>query len=229
MFARMAQLDSRTCLFACLASTLWLSCGGTPPPPKRGVLERDVSSWKFRRYQQVQEVEVWIEGNTAVAHTASYVRAAAEKEGRIKDGDLVNAFVTRYQDDRGVLRAVVVFARRLAQESGYEIEEDKRKGVRLITIKGRDEAWVLWPARGHVVKLGGRYLAEVPDALIDIYGERYPSRMTSGMLDGPLPPEEVPAGKGDKDQEGVESDSPTPDWQKYKPGELDTPNQDEED
>lgn len=217
----MAQLDSRTYLSTCLlAATLWLGCGGTQPPPQRGVLERDVSSWKFRRYQQLQEVEVWVEGNAAVAHTASYVRAAAEKEGRIGDGDLVNAFVTRYQNERGVLRAVAVFARRLAGESGYEIEEDKREGVRLVVIRGHDEAWVMWPAGDHVVKLGGRYLAEVPDALIEAYGKRYRSRMTSSLLDGPLPPDEPPPDKDRQEQEELESDSPTPDWQKYKPGQI---------
>lgn len=228
MFAAMVQISSRNDQilrlfgFVSIAAVglVALACGGAPPPPKRGVVEHDVSSWKFRRYQEMQEVEVWVADNSAVAHTASYVRARAEKEGRIGDGDILNAFVTRYQSERGVLRATVVFVRRLAQESGYQIEEDKRAGVRLFTIAGHDESWVMWPSRGHVVKLGGRYVDAVPDAIIDAYGERYPSTLQNGMLDGPLPEVEPGPAKGDG-KPAYNPENPAPDWKKYNSGDVD--------
>lgn len=191
------------------------ACGGTPPPPKRGVLEHNVANWRFRRYQQLQDVEVWVKGNAAVAHTSSYLRGEAEKKGDIGDKDLVNAFVTRYQQDRGIVRATIVFARRLVQESGYKIDEDKLGGVYLLTISGHDENWVIWPAKNHVIKLGGRYLENVPRALIKAYGERYPSQLKDGMLDGPLP-EDPDADKKDDDKEKYDPDNPAPDWDQYK-------------
>jgi len=43
-------------------------------------------------------------------------------------------FVTRYATTDGVIRATVKFARRLAQEGGYQVEEDKIAGARTLTI-----------------------------------------------------------------------------------------------
>lgn len=197
----------------CLAFVI-VACGGTPPPPKRGILEHNIDGWKFRRYQQLQDVEVWVKNNTAVAHTSSYVRGSAEKKGSIGDDDLINAFVTRYQEDRGIVRATIVFARRLVQESGYKVDEDERGGVFLLTVSGPNENWVVWPAKKHVIKLGGRYVDKVPKGLIKAYGERYPSRLKNGMLDGPLPEEtEV---EDDEPKDEYNPDNPTPDWKVYK-------------
>lgn len=206
-----------TCVIApAIALNLALAaCGGTPPPPERGVLEHNIESWRFRRYQQLQDVEVWVKDNAAVAHTSSYLRGSSEKQGRIGDKDLINAFVTRYAEDRGVLRATIVFARRLVQESGYKVDEDKLGGVRVLTISGHDENWVLWPASKHVVKLGGRYVEKVPKSLIEAYGERYPSRLKDGMLDGPLPPEDGASPRKDGEEE-YDPDNPKPDWEQYK-------------
>lgn len=217
----MSQACLATIRRALLASTtlLFVACGGSPPPPARGVLEQNVSSWKFRRYQALQDVEVWVSGNKALAHTASYVRGDAEKAGQLETSDVVNAFVTRYERDQGILRAVIKFARRLAQESGYVVEERKQSGVRLIAITGPDEKWVLWPATSHVVKIGGRELESVPGALVEAYGERYPSRLGEGMLEGPLPEEPSPDEQA-PEQEPYDPDNPTPDWKDYKPGEL---------
>ncbi len=60
-------------------------CGGHPPQPKRGVVEADLGPWKFRRFQPVLDVEVWVENNKAEAFTASYIADAAEKAGHIDD------------------------------------------------------------------------------------------------------------------------------------------------
>jgi hypothetical protein len=203
---------------------LLVACGSKPPPPARGVIETDLGSWQFRRYQALHDVEVWVPDNQALAHTASYVRGEAAKTGRLALSDVVNVFVTRYQREPGILRALIKFARRLAQESGYVVEERKQGGVRLIAITGPDEKWVLWPARGHVVKIGGRELDAVPTALIKAYGERYPSRLDSGMLDGPLPEEPTPDERAPA-RSPYDPDHPTPDWDgsRRTPGEIEMP------
>lgn len=163
-----------------------VACGGTLPPPQRRVIENDLGAWRFRRYQHVVDVEVWVEGNPAVAHTASYVRDEAEKSGRITDQDVVNAFVTEYKREAGVTAALVRFARRVALESGYVVEEREIEGVRVVAIRGHGETWTFWPSGRFVVKVGGRGLAEVPGRLIEAYAERYPSRLREGALDAPL-------------------------------------------
>ncbi len=179
-----------------LLAGLGPGCGGRPPIPKRGVVESDLGGWKFRRYQPVLDVEVYVGANPAEAYTASYVRDEAEKRGRIEDADLVNVFVTRYQKAPGVLRETVRFARRLAQEAGYTVEEGKVGGVRALTITGNGEAWVMWAASRHVVKVGGRGRDGVPAGMVEAYGDRYPSVLPSGVLEGALPEPELEAGEG---------------------------------
>lgn len=163
------------------------ACGGAERPPPRGVIENDVGGWSFRRYQSVLDVEVWVTDNRAVAHTASYALKEAEKRGRLGDDDVVSAFVTRYDADDGVDRALVRFVRRLASESGYRIEERTVSGVRLIEVRGAGEVWATWPSARHVVKIGGPRRAAIPEALIAAYAKRYPSRLAEGALEAPLP------------------------------------------
>ncbi|HWM87815.1 MAG TPA: hypothetical protein VNO33_18300 [Kofleriaceae bacterium] len=151
------------------------------------MIENDVGGWSFRRYQSVLDVEVWVSDNNAVAHTASYAHKDAEKRGRLSDEDVVSAFVTRYDSDQGIERALVQFARRLSGESGYRVAEREVGGVRLIEIRAAGEAWAMWPARQHVIKIGGPGRESIPEALVEAYGERYPSGLDSGALDAPLP------------------------------------------
>ena len=153
------------------------ACGGKPPVPKRGVVERDLGSWKFRRFQgPLLDVEVWIDGNKGEAFSASYITNEAEKRGQIEDQDLVNVTVTRYERPDGIVRETVKLVRRLAQEKGYQVDEDKIGGVRVLTIKGPGEAWVIWPSKTHVVKVGGQGRTEVPKAMVESYGDRFPSQ-----------------------------------------------------
>ena len=184
-------------------------------------MEQNVGSWNFRRYQQVLDIEVWVDQNKAVAYTASYARASAEKRGRLERGDVVNAFVTRYDSDDGVLRSVVKFARRLAQESGYVVEEKGIGGVRVIHISGHGETWALWSSKLHVVKIGGRDVDSIPSDLVKAYAKRYPSRIASGVLEGPLPP--GPAEKRLDPDEPYDSDNPKPDWDQYDSDSVGTP------
>jgi hypothetical protein len=202
-----------------------LGCGGHPPIPARGVVETDLGSWKFRRFQgPLLDVEVWVEGNRAEAYSASYITAAAEQRGRIEDRDLVNVFVTRYDSPDGVVRATVKLARRLAQDGGYQVEEDKIGGARALTIVGRGEAWVMWPSTKHVVKIGGRGRKDVPAAMVAQYADRYPSQLPGGSLEGPLPP-----GPGDApvkpriDKPQYDPGNPHPDVEHYDPNKVKLP------
>lgn len=195
----------------CLAIVLPFlgGCGGPSKPPKRGVIESDVDAWGFRRYQSVLDVEVWVAKNKAVAHTASYARKSSEKKGRIGETDVVNVFVTRYEKDKGVRRSLVVFVRRLAQQSGYKVNEKRVSGVRVFTVKGPAEYWVFWAAKRHVIKIGGAGLEKVPGDLVEAYDERYASRLKSGSLEGPLP--EGPKTPEVK-EEPFDPDNPKPEW-----------------
>jgi hypothetical protein len=198
------------------------ACGGHPPIPRRGVVEADLGSWKFRRFQgPLLDVEVWVEGNKAEAYSASYITAASEQRGRINDNDLVNVFVTRYETPEGVVRATVKLARRLAQEGGYQVEEDKIGGARTLTITGRGEAWVMWPSKLHVVKVGGRGRSEVPRSMVENYVDRYPSQLPGGSLEGPLPPgrDDTPA-KSRVEKPDYDANNPHPDVEHYDPNKV---------
>ncbi len=184
-----------------LGLTVGSGCAGAERPPPRGVIENDVGGWSFRRYQSVLDVEVWVSDNRAVAHTASYARKEAEKRGRLGDDDVVSAFVTRYDSDDGVDRALVQFVRRLASESGYRVEERSVDGVRLIEVRGAGEVWATWPSTRHVVKIGGPRRGAIPEALIAAYARRYPSHLAEGALDAPLP---------GADEPGLAPDQPAP-------------------
>ena len=195
------------------------ACGGASPPPQRGVLERNIDTWNYRRFQRVLDVEVWVAKNDAIAYTASYVRDRAEKEGRLEDGDVVNAFVTRYQRNRGILRSLVKFVRRLEQDSGYAVEERSKAGVRIIWITGRNEAWALWMSNQHIVKIGGRGMKNVPDDVIEAYGDSYPSRLKEGLLEGPLP--SGPDFQVDESDPDYDPNNPSPDWDAYETSDPD--------
>jgi hypothetical protein len=205
------------------------ACGGHPPIPRRGVVETDLGSWKFRRFQgPLLDVEVWVDGNKAEAYSASYITSAAEQRGRIDDNDLVNVFVTRYETSDGVVRATVKLARRLAQEGGYQVEEDKIAGARTLTITGRGEAWVMWPSNQHVVKVGGRGRSAVPASMVENYVDRYPSQLPGGALEGALPPGRddtpVKSGRpGASEKPQYDAKNPHPDIEHYDPNKVKIP------
>jgi hypothetical protein len=213
-------------LFVAVVLTAF-ACGGHPPIPKRGVVESDLGLWKFRRFQgPLLDVEVWVDGNKAEAYSASYITASAEQRGHIEDKDLVNVFVTRYQNADGVVRATVKLARRLAQDGGYQVEEDKIAGARTLTIVGHGEAWVMWPSAKHVVKVGGRGRSDVPKAMVETYVDRYPSQLPGGALEGALPPgpEDAPA-KEKVEKAPYDPNNPHPDIDHYDPNKVKIPNQ----
>jgi hypothetical protein len=200
------------------------ACGGHPPIPKRGVVEADLGSWKFRRFQgPLLDVEVWIDGNKGEAFSASYITNDAEKRGHIEDKDLVNVTVTRYERPDGVVRETVKLVRRLAQEKGYQVDENKIGGIRALTIVGPGEAWVMWPSKTHVVKVGGQGRTSVPASMVESYGDRFPSQLPGGSLEGPLPagPEEKP--KAGPEKPTYDPNNPTPDLDRYDPKKVKIP------
>lgn len=185
--------------------------------PVRGVVEADLGGWKFRRFQPLLDVEVWIANNDAKAFAASYASGAAEARGHLANTDIVNVFVTRYAKQDGIVRETVKLARRLAAEKGYRVDEAKLGGARVLTITGADEAWVLWPSALHVVKLGGVGRTDVPGSLVREYAARYPSKLPGGSLEGALPPgPETPADPSDP-KPAYDVDNPRPDLEKYDP------------
>ncbi len=204
-----------------LATAAAVACGGRAPPPKRGVVESDLGGWKFRRFQPLLDIEVWVQDNTAEAFAASYVSAAAEARGQLQNTDIVNVFVTRYAKDDGIVRETVRLARRLAAEKGYRVDEAKIAGTRVLTIAGNDESWVLWPATLHVVKVGGVGRTEVPESLVEAYAERYASRLPGGALEGALPP--GPGQKPASEKPAYDSANPKPDLEKYDPDAVKIP------
>jgi len=206
-----------------VALVLLVGCGGQKPIPKRLVVEGDLGSWHYRRFQgPLLDVEVWIDGNKGEAYSASYITADAEKRGRIEDKDLVNVTVTSYERPDGVVRETVKLVRRLAQEKGYQVDEEKISGVRALTIKGPSEAWVMWPSKKHVVKVGGQGRTSVPGAVVESYGDRYPSKLPGGSLEGPLPPgPETKPKTGPKEK--YDPNNPHPDLDRYDPDRVKIP------
>jgi len=193
-----------------LVASLCLACGGPDTPPKRGVLERDVEAWGFRRYQSVLDPEVWVKENRSRGFTASYARKQAEKRGRLGERDVVNAFVTRFKSHDGLIAALVRFARRLAQESGYSVEEDSLYGTRVIMISGHGERWAWWVSKKHILKLGGRGVEKVPKDLVEAYADYYPSALKQGVLDSELEPVSEPK----LETEEYDPDNPKTSWQR---------------
>ena len=178
-----------------LSILLAVACGGRLPPPKRRVIESDIEGWTFARYQKSVDVEVYVPENTGVAHAASYRLEEAARRGVITDADVVNAIVTEYERRDGVEVAVIRFARRLAQESGYTVDESKVGGQRVFRVGGHGEAWAFWSSGRYVVKIGGRGRERIPGEVIEEYGRRYPSAVKRGALDEPLPEEDEPPKK----------------------------------
>lgn len=198
-------------------------CGSRPPVPKRLVVEADLGGWKFRRFQgPLLDIEVWVAGNKGEAYSASYITAASEKRGRIGEEDLVNVTVTRYERPDGVVRETVKLVRRLAAERGYQATEQKIEGVRALSIEGPGEAWVIWPSGKYVVKVGGQGRQTIPASVVERYGDRYPSGLPGGALEGALPP--GPADRPNPEgKEPYDPSNPKPDLEHYDPKKVKVP------
>ena len=200
------------------------ACGGHPPVPERGVVQADLGGWKYKRFQgPLLDPEVWVDKNRGETNTASYITADAEKRGHIDDKDLVNVSVTKYEKPDGVVRATVKFVRRLAQEQGYTVDETKIGGERMISVVGRSEAWVMWPSKLYVVKVGARNRSDVPKGMVEEYAARFPSQLPGGALEGPLPPGPEDEPQKEKPKDPYDPKNPQPDIDKYDPKKVTIP------
>lgn len=159
----------RTPILLLLALALALAFGAACAPklPPRFVTEKDVGDYKFRRYQQVLDIELAIEGNPAVGHTATYV-----KGGKVIR--VVPVFITVYQRAGSLTENV---RQRLRSMSGYNFEVAKLHGEYVYRMQGESgDHWLLWVSGADLVKLGAAEAeTDPPEELLKLYLDQYPS------------------------------------------------------
>jgi hypothetical protein len=155
----------RIVLWLSLLTALITACG--PKLPPRYVLERDLGSYKFRRYQQVLDVELPIAGNEAVGHTATYVRGGHTIR-------VAPVFVTVYQKGAGLTESV---RQSLRGMQGYTFDISRLGGAHVYRMRGEGgDSWLVWVSGKQLVKLGApEGEKEVPEELLESYLDQYPS------------------------------------------------------
>jgi hypothetical protein len=131
------------------------------------VLEKDLGSYKFRRYQQVLDVELPIAGNNAVGHTATYVRGG-------KTIRVAPVFVTVYQKGAGLTESA---RQSLRAMQGYTFDIAKLSHAYVYRMRGESgDSWLVWVSGPYLVKLGApEGEKEVPEELLESYLDQYPS------------------------------------------------------
>jgi hypothetical protein len=136
--------------------------------PARYVIERDLDGFAYRRYQKTLGVEIAIEGNEAVGHTATYLRRGASDRVAV-----ATAFVTVYSQ----ARALAAEGReRLQALDGYRFSVGEVSGDNVWQLDGGEsERWIAWVSGKHLVKLGAPEGEPLPDAIADAYLALYPS------------------------------------------------------
>ena len=80
----------------------------------------------------------------------------------------------------------------------------------------------MWPSGKYVVKVGGQGRENVPEGVVGSYGDRYPSQLPGGSLEGPLPagPEDKPK---TEPKDPYDPKNPKPDMDKYDPNKVKIP------
>jgi hypothetical protein len=147
-------------------SLLLAACG--PKHPPRYVLEHDVDGYRYRRYQQVLDVEFPFEGNPAVGHTATYVRGGAQVR-------VAPVVVTQYEQPAALTDSV---RQRLRAMDGYTLDVVKEAGDYVWRMRGgAGDQWLLWVSDRYLVKLGAPEGEGevVPHELAEAYLDLYPS------------------------------------------------------
>ncbi len=149
----------------CVSSGLW-ACG--PSIPARYVIEHDLDALSYRRYQRVLDVELPVEGNAAVGHTATYVRRSDEATV-----PYVNAFVTVYEHGPGLAAEIRGHLDSLAS---YQLSVVDIEGGRAFALDGGpSDRWWLWVSANRVVKIGGTADEALVRRVISAYMGMYPS------------------------------------------------------
>lgn len=144
-----------------------MSFGCAAKPPARYVIERDLGSYHYRRYQQVLDVELPIPENPAVGHTATYVRGGDPVR-------VVPVFVTAYERAPSLAESV---RQRLRAMDEYTLEVDKVAGEHVWRMRGESgDVWLLWVSGRQLVKVGApEGEPRVPERVVEAYLELYPS------------------------------------------------------
>lgn len=142
------------------------ACG--PSIPARYVIEHDLDALSYRRYQRVLDVELPVEGNPAVGHTATYVRRSDETTV-----PYVNAFVTVYENAPGLAAEIRAHVDSLAS---YQMTVVDIEGGRAFALDGgASDRWWLWVSANRVVKIGGTAEDALVRRVISAYMSTYPS------------------------------------------------------
>ena len=135
--------------------------------PSRYVIERDLESLRYRRYQKTLGVEFVVPNNPAQGHTATYLRRSGPNVA------VATAFVTVYAKPESLAAEVRDRVRNLER---YKITvEELAGGYAFVLDGGPDERWTLWVSDRYVVKLGAPEDEPVPEALLEAYMDAYPS------------------------------------------------------
>ncbi len=155
----------RIVLWLSLLAAALTACG--PKLPPRYVLEKDLGNYKFRRYQQVLDVELPIDGNEAVGHTATYVRGGQTIR-------VAPVFVTAYEKGAGLTESV---RQSLRGMQAYAFDISKQSGAYVYRMRGESgDSWLIWVSGKQLVKLGApEGEKEVPEELLESYLDQYPS------------------------------------------------------
>jgi hypothetical protein len=152
---------------AALGSLVALAACG-PSIPARFVLEHDLGELSYRRYQRVLDVELPVEGNVAVGHTATYVRRS-DTAGV----PYVNAFVTVYDHAPGLAAEIRAHVDSLASYRSSVVDIE---GGRAFALDGGpSDRWWLWVSSNRVVKIGGTADEGLTRRVISAYMGVYPS------------------------------------------------------
>lgn len=147
------------------ALMLLAGCSATLPP--RLVLERDLGAFAYRRYQKVLDVEIVIDGNPGVGHTATYVR-----RDRGRTVAFATAFVSAYEHAKGLAEET---REQLKELASYELRVIELEGDYVHRLDGGGERWAMWVSGKYVVKIGAPAGEEFPEDLAAAYLAVYPS------------------------------------------------------
>jgi len=166
--------------------------------PERYVIERDLGSYHYRRYQETLEAELPIAGNPAHGHTAAYLRRTERGIAAI------SAFVTVYERPTQLTETL---RKELAELPGYELRTEPIAGhYAWVLASSADASFWLWPSGQFVVKLGAPAGERIPDEIAEPYAALYPSDLNSygHAREGAASGGEVP------DAEDADPSSPKP-------------------
>ncbi|HET8940077.1 MAG TPA: hypothetical protein VFN67_41835 [Polyangiales bacterium] len=139
--------------------------------PTRYVIERDLSPYHYRRYQETLDAEIPIAGNRAHGHTAAYLKRSA------RGVDAISAFVTVYERPAKLTERL---RSELAALPGFELKTEKVAGqYAWLLASSSDASFWVWPSGQYVVKLGAPVGQRLPDSIAEPYADLYPSDLDS--------------------------------------------------